>query len=80
MKEAAEAKALYEPPSTKQAQLYDDGEVPGAADHFAVAEDAAYASLTTDQQTYGDVRGGSALDDGLYEDVGSDSDDDDVEI
>ena len=80
MKEAAEAKALYEPPSTKQAQLYDDGEVPGAADHFAVAEDAAYASLTTDQQTYGDARGGSALDDGLYEDVGSDSDDDDVEI
>ena len=80
MKEAAEAKALYEPPSKKQAQLYDDGEVPGAADRFAVAEDAAYASLTTDQQTYGDARGGSALDDGLYEDVGSDSDDDDVEI
>jgi len=52
---------LYEEPSTRQSQLYDDGEVPGAAGHFVqTGED--YASLENALQTYGSstAAGGSS--------------------
>lgn len=57
---AVSSSTMYEEPSRRQAQLYVDGEVPGAADHFA---GAAYASVRGNRKAYGDI-------DGPYDEVG----------
>lgn len=63
--------AVYAEPSAKQSALYDDGKVPGAADHVRTDDD--HALLQNTLQTYG------SADLGLYEDMdndGSDADSD----
>ena len=87
---AVSSSTMYEEPSRRQSQLYVDGEVPGAADHFA---GAAYAAVGSNRKAYGAVAAPSDGDiDGPYDEVGPEGayeeferrydevDDDDIEL
>ena len=74
---------MYEEPCQRQSQVYDDGKVPGAADHFA---GGAYASVGNDQRAYGSITVTSATYsdiDGTHEEVEgpyAEIDDDDISL
>ena len=65
---AVSSSTMYEEPSRRQLQLYVDGEVPGASNHFA---GAAYASVGSNRKAYGAIAAPSDGDiDGLYDEAG----------
>lgn len=83
---AVASQSVYESPSSRQMQVYDDGEVPGAADHFA---GGAYAPVGNDRKAYGSISATSSATyadiDGPYDEVGDERpydeiDDDDIEL
>eukprot|EP00729_Bicosta_minor_P017862 gene17862-32263_t len=81
--EVGAGQSMYEEPCQRQSQVYDDGKVPGAADHFA---GGAYASVGNDQRAYGSITVTSATYsdiDGTHEEVEgpyAEIDDDDISL
>eukprot|EP00729_Bicosta_minor_P004161 gene4161-19168_t len=83
---AVAGQSVYASPSSRQMQIYDDGKVPGAADHFA---GGAYAPVGNDRKAYGSISTTSSATyadiDGPYDEVGDEQpydeiDDDDIEL
>lgn len=83
---AVAGQSVYESPSSRQMQVYDDGKVLEAADHFA---GGAYASVGNDRKAYGSISATSSATyadiDGPYDEVGDEQpydeiDDDDIEL
>lgn len=83
---AVAGQSVYASPSSRQMQIYDDGKVPGAADHFA---GGAYAPVGNDRNAYGSISATSSATyadiDGPYDEVGDEQpydeiDDDDIEL
>ena len=71
--------AVYAEPSAEQSALYDDGEVPGSADHVRTDDD--YASLEITLQTYGSAANADgAAELGVYEDMGNEDGDFDSDV
>ena len=79
---------MYEPPSRRQSQLYDEGKVPGAASHFASGayasnDQKAYRSITTTSATCSGGacnEMGSTSEELTVEEPYGESDDDDISL
>ena len=83
---AVAGQSVYESPSSRQMQVYDDGKVLEAADHSA---GGAYAPVGNDRKAYGSISATSSATyadiDGPYDEVGDEQpydeiDDDDIEL